>query len=823
MTSDRVQAESTTVVNADADPAPADALAAPLHPGRVKAPPTWSDVPAGALLAALPDPVLLLYPGGTLSNAAAEAQFGPDSVSSGSRFPGSGVYASQSEWTPLFGAGAAKALAHALPCAQAGETLALPLAVRETAFIATLSPIGLASELGGGVLLHLRARPSEPLADPLGAMLHLMDDLNLGLTVQGQDGRIVQANSAAQTILGLTLDQLTGRDSLDPRWKAVHPDGSPFPGHTHPSIRSLETGEILRDVPMGVFTPATTDRLSEEWRWLSVTALPQRPTFWLPEGGVLTVFSDATTAQRTRGQLHGTEARFRSLVEATSQIVWVSAPDGMLHPPQPDWTAFTGQTDAELAGTGWMNALHPDDIAPSGEVWGEALRRQGLYENEYRVRRKDGVYVPMQARAIPVKNEDGTVREWVGTSSDISAVRAAEAGLRELNATLEARVQERTDELAQITRFATLLLGAAGEGILGLDGSGRTTFANPAAARVLGYGRERMIGTDQHALIHHHQADGTPHDPADSPILQTIRDGQTRRVEADVFWHAQGHTVPVAYIVTPTQDETGSVTGAVLMFQDITERQLARAALEDAIADLERSNSELEQFAYVASHDLQEPLRTVGSYAELLTRRYQGQLDPRADQYLSFMQDAVARMQSLIRDLLNFAQIGRSDAQPRALPLDSVLQQAAQNVQATLSATGGQLTWNTPGMVLGHSSLLVQLLTNLIGNGLKFHREGVPPQVHVTATPEGTMLQIQVRDNGIGIMPEYHERIFAIFQRLHRREVYPGTGMGLAICRKIAEHHGGTLKVTLPPPDQFGSILTLTLPIPTSRLPALPL
>lgn len=790
--------------------------------GAARSGPTWPDVPAGAFLAALPDPVLLLYSGSTLPNAAAEALFSchlsPDSAD---QHPGS--FAPDSDWSALLGR--VPALADALPRAEAGETLTLPLTLQGTAFTGTLSPIQfLAASLSsdqpsGGVLLHLQARP----LNPLEGALTVLDSLNLGLTVQNREARILHANTAAQNILGLTLDQLTGRDSMDPRWKAVHPDGSPFPGHTHPSVRSLETGQILRDVPMGVFTPATSERVSEEWRWLSVTALPQAPSPWMPEGGVLTIFSDATTAQRTRGQLQGTEARFRSLVEATSQIVWVSAPDGMLHPPQPDWTEFTGQTDAELAGTGWMNALHPDDIAPSAEVWGEALRRQGLYENEYRVRRKDGVYVPMQARAIPVKNEDGSVREWVGTSSDISAVRAAESRLRELNATLEARVQERTDELAQITRFTTLLLGAAGEGILGLDANGRNTFANPAAARVLGYGIERLLGADLHSLLHHHYADGRPHDPADSPILKTIKDGQTRRIESDVFWHAQGQVVPVAYIVTPTQDEAGNVTGAVLMFQDITERQLARAALEDAIADLERSNRELEQFAYVASHDLQEPLRTVGSYAQLLTRRYQGQLDSRADQYLGFMQEAVGRMQSLIRDLLSFAQIGRSDAQPRAVSLDAVLRETAQNMQAALASTGGQLTWDTPGAVLGHHSLLVQLLTNLIGNSLKFHRAGVPPEVRVTARPEGNMLHIQVIDNGIGILPEYHERVFAIFQRLHRREAYPGTGMGLAICRKIAEHHGGTLGITLPPPDHLGSILTLTLPIPTPSQSALPL
>ncbi|MEW6422783.1 MAG: ATP-binding protein, partial [Deinococcota bacterium] len=479
---------------------------------------------------------------------------------------------------------------------------------------------------------------------------------------------------------------------------------------------------------------------------------------------------------------------------------------------QPTWSAFTGQTEAEYRGSGWVEAVHPDDRAGALAAWQQAVQSRIPYQTEYRLRRADGVYVPMQARGVAVTNPDGSVREWVGVNEDLSAIKAAEDHLRALNATLEERVAERTRELADLTRFSTLLLTAAGEGIFGLDTAGRTTFANPAAARILGYSVERMIGSPQHDLIHHHHADGRPYPLEECPIVQTLQDGQPRRCEGDVFWHAQGYPVPVAYVVSSTHGPDGEVTGAVVMFQDVTERQRAQAALEEAIASLQRSNQELEQFAYVASHDLQEPLRTVGSYADLLARRYQGQLDPRADQYLAYMQDAVARMRSLIQDLLGFARVGRTGTEPQPVPLEEVLRQAAQNVQGALEATGGTLSWDTPQTVWGHPGLLVQLFTNLIGNGLKFAREGVPPAVRVTARQEGQQVRIEVQDNGIGIAPEYHERVFAIFQRLNRREAYPGNGIGLAICRKIAEQNGGSISLTSVPGE--GTTFHLTLPLP---------
>ncbi|MVN85945.1 PAS domain S-box protein [Deinococcus sp. HMF7620] len=746
----------------------------------------FAGVDASALLAALPDPVALLHPGGEVTlNAAAQERITRASP--------------QGDWQALFQAESADAVRAAVMGALEGRTSRVTARAVDTVApaLVTVSPAG------GGVLIHLHVA-----RDPLEVALELMDSLRLGMTVQAPDSRILHANRAAEQILGLSLDQLTGRDSMDPRWQAIHPDGSAFPGDTHPSVQALRSGEAVYHVPMGIFHPP-----SGEQRWLDVTALPRRAPGSAQPKQVTTVFNDVTDLYTTQKALRGSEQRFRSLVEATAQIVWTTQPDGAFLPPQLDWEAFTGQTPEEYSQAGWLGALHPEDRAHAIAAWEGAVAARRPYITAYRVRRADGVYVAMDARGVPVLDERGAVSEWVGTNTDVTELRAAQQELMDANADLEARVQTRTAELAQVTRFSTLLLTAVGEGIFGLDPRGVTTFANPAAARIFGHSVESMIGQSQHDLIHHHHEDGRPYPVSECPIHQTLRDGQTRRIERDVMWHASGRAVPVAYVVTSTQDASGQVGGAVVMVQDITEREQARQQLHEMIENLERSNQDLEQFAYVASHDLQEPLRTIGSYTELLARRYGGQLDERAGQYLTYTQGAVERMRSLIQDLLAFARTGRQDTPLTPLALNDLMAAAASNVQGTLQG-GGTLTWHTPHSVLGQASLLTQLLTNLVSNGLKFCAPGQPPQVHVTSRLEGAFVHLSVQDNGIGIAPEYHTRVFDIFQRLHHRDSFAGNGMGLAICRKIAEHHGGQIWIESSPGR--GSTFQVSLPaVPT--------
>ncbi|MEU3456201.1 ATP-binding protein [Micromonospora sp. NPDC006766] len=246
--------------------------------------------------------------------------------------------------------------------------------------------------------------------------------------------------------------------------------------------------------------------------------------------------------------------------------------------------------------------------------------------------------------------------------------------------------------------------------------------------------------------------------------------------------------------------------------------------LQKQAEELTRSNRDLEQFAYVASHDLQEPLRKVASFCQLLQRRYAGQLDERADQYIAFAVDGAQRMQRLINDLLAFSRIGRLNTGFVEVDLNKVLGDVAAQTEAARQYADAELTWDELPVIRGEEPLLTNLLANLVSNSIKFRRPEVPPRVHVSARLVDGEWEVTCRDNGIGIEPEFADKIFVIFQRLHSRDAYPGTGIGLAIVKKIVEYHGG--RVWVDTDAEEGTAIRFTLPalaeadaVPVGRQP----
>ncbi|GAA3438238.1 sensor histidine kinase [Kutzneria kofuensis] len=232
--------------------------------------------------------------------------------------------------------------------------------------------------------------------------------------------------------------------------------------------------------------------------------------------------------------------------------------------------------------------------------------------------------------------------------------------------------------------------------------------------------------------------------------------------------------------------------------------------LQQVHDELERSNRDLEQFAYVASHDLQEPLRKVASFCQLLERRYKGQLDERADQYIAFAVDGAKRMQILINDLLSFSRVGRLTREQVVVDCNDILEQAKANLGTMIEESGAQIEAGPLPSVRGEPALLTAVFQNLIGNAVKFHGDD-PPKVTLSAERDGEFWTFTCADNGIGIEPEYAERVFVIFQRLHPKDAYPGTGIGLAMCRKIIEYHGG--RIWLDTDADRGTVFRFTLPV----------
>ncbi|MBM0256711.1 ATP-binding protein [Micromonospora sp. 4G55] len=232
--------------------------------------------------------------------------------------------------------------------------------------------------------------------------------------------------------------------------------------------------------------------------------------------------------------------------------------------------------------------------------------------------------------------------------------------------------------------------------------------------------------------------------------------------------------------------------------------------LQKQAEELTRSNRDLEQFAYVASHDLQEPLRKVASFCQLLQRRYAGQLDERADQYIAFAVDGAQRMQRLINDLLAFSRIGRLTTGFTEVDLNKVMGDVAGQTEAARQYADAELTWDEMPVIRGEEPLLTNLLANLVSNSIKFRRPDVTPKVHVSARLVDDEWEITCQDNGIGIEPEFADKIFVIFQRLHAKDAYPGTGIGLAIVKKIVEYHGG--RVWVDTDTDVGTAIRFTLP-----------
>jgi len=332
------------------------------------------------------------------------------------------------------------------------------------------------------------------------------------------------------------------------------------------------------------------------------------------------------------------------------------------------------------------------------------------------------------------------------------------------------------------------ILESAGEGICGLDRQGRVMFINDTGARLLGYHPDELVGRDWSSLAV--QAE-------DALITKT------------------GALVPVE-CTRVAQTKGSDAGGAVLTFKDISERLQAEAAirelneeLELRVQELARSNGELELFAYAASHDLQEPLRMVSGFVQLLGKRYKGQLDADADEFIGFAVDGVTRMQRLINDLLAYSRVGSRGGELLPTSAGEAAHQALTQLQAAVDETGARVSIGDLPEVNADATQLTQLFQNLIGNAIKFHGDA-PPEVKVEARAQGSEWLFSVADNGIGVDPQYAERIFVLFQRLHSIDKYQGTGIGLALCKRIVERHGGRIWLESEPGE--GSTFWFTLP-----------
>jgi PAS domain S-box-containing protein len=358
------------------------------------------------------------------------------------------------------------------------------------------------------------------------------------------------------------------------------------------------------------------------------------------------------------------------------------------------------------------------------------------------------------------------------------------------------------------------VMDSAPDAMLISNADGIISLSNTQASRLFGYSQQELEGRPLSSLLLDRAAptaegiDGEE-DSARLTRERALLDLRARGAQLDGV-RRDGERFPVDFSQSPL--ESGQEHLLITAVRDRTDQQRAEDALRKFSLDLARSNAELERFAYVASHDLQEPLRMVSSYTQLLSRRYKGKLDANADEFIGYAVDGANRMQKLIGDLLMLSRVGTQAKPSEPVDTGAILQRVLSDLQPAIEGAGAEIHW-PPDMpvVLADGTQIGQLFQNLIGNGLKFRGEA-PPRINISVEPEDgkESWRFAFQDNGIGIEAQYFERIFVIFQRLHGKDRYAGTGIGLAICKKIVERHGGKLWVESKPGE--GTAFLFTLP-----------
>jgi len=453
------------------------------------------------------------------------------------------------------------------------------------------------------------------------------------------------------------------------------------------------------------------------------------------------------------------EARFRAIVESVPNGVVMIDGRGRIVLVNRETERLFGYTREELLGQP-IERLVPDRFHERHPEFRAAYfakpqtRAMGAGRDLFG-RRKDGSQIPVEIGLNPIETDEGLF--VLASVVDISARKRAEARFR-------------------------VAVESSPNGMVMIDRGGRIVLVNRETERLFGYAREALLGQPIERLVPTRFRERHPEFRTTYFV-----DPQARAMGAgrDLFGRrSDGTEIPVEIGLNPIETDEGLFVLASVV--DISARKRAEE-------ELRRSNEELERFAYVASHDLQEPLRTVASYVQLLARRYRDKLDADAGEFIEFAVQGATRMQRLIEDLLAFSRVGTRAGALVPTDANAALDAALENLKAA-AGEGATLARDPLPKVLADPVQLGQLFTNLVGNALKF-RGAEPPRVHIGAERDGTQWVFRVRDNGIGIAPQYFERIFVIFQRLHGRDEYPGTGIGLAVCKKIVERHGGRIWV----------------------------
>jgi PAS domain S-box-containing protein len=638
------------------------------------------------------------------------------------------------------------------------------------------------------------------------------------ITVYSPEGTCTFASPAARSIMGYAPGELLGR----PASEFIHPDDLERVAETRLAIlRSFATRTVV----------CRLRRKTGGWIWAETTSRGVRDPSTGRVESIVAVTRDVTQRMRSERAMHLLQHVAAAANEATTVEAAVKAALRAVC-EHTGWTAGHAYMPSEMIGgeltpTDIWHLDSPDRLESFRAITqktslaiGQGLPGQVLASGSPAwivdlatdpgfLRKREAAALGLRsAFAFPIKAGDETlaVLEFFSTETlppEPGLAQAVENVGDQLGQVIRRQRVEGALKASEV-RFRALA-ETANDAIVTIDEESRIVHTNPAISRIFGHDGDDLIGQPLEVLMpsrfrsYHREG-----------LKRYMETGRSRILGETVEMmglHRDGHEVPVELSIAAWS--TGERTYFTGIVRDITGRKRAEQVLTEKMEELSRSNAELALFTYVASHDLREPLRTVASNVQLLERRLGSSLDERARRSISFALEGTYRMQALIDDLLTYSRVGTEGGEFESVDSAALLDDVVENLRATIDAEGGEVTRGELPVVWVDRSQLAQVFQNLVANGIKFH-DARPPRVRISAERQGEHWLFSVRDEGIGFEPEFADHVFTIFQRLHSADRFPGTGIGLAICRKIVERHGGRIWAESEP--GVGSVFHFTIP-----------
>ena len=581
------------------------------------------------------------------------------------------------------------------------------------------------------------------------------------MVVVNPSGEIVLANLSAEKQFGYLRDELLGQ-----KVKEIIPQGLA----ERLTADGTRTAAEVMAQQIGVGIELDARRKDGSDFPIEIMLSPLEST---EELLLAVAIRDITRRKTVEKHLAQMEAKYRGLLEAAPDAMVVENEMGEIVLVNLQAEKQFGYRRDELLGQK-VKTIIPEGfaerlVADSTHTPADALAQR--IGTELNGRRKDGSEFPIEIMLSPLESAEGIL--VTAAIRDITGRKRVEDALR------------RSEE-----RFRLMAAGVKDYANLMLDPEGLVVSWNEEAERIKGYRADEVLGQSFSRFY-----------PADEirdgiPAFELAQAKKNGRFEGE-GWRIRkdGSRFLANVVITALRDDKGQLRGFGKITRDITEGRKSAENLEKTMVELKRSNDELEQFAYVASHDLQEPLRMVASYTQLIAQRYRGRLDSDADEFIAYAVDGCNRMQGLIQDLLSYSRAGANVGTLRETSCERTLARAVRNLQAAIEESAAIVTHDVLPLIVTDETQLVQVFQNLVGNAIKY-RGTEPPAIHVSASRDVADEWIfSVRDNGLGIEPQYFDRIFILFQRLHGRNEYEGTGIGLAMCKKIVDRLGGRIWV----------------------------